>query len=46
MLVEMYFDGRLRLDEMVSARIPLDRVMEGFAAMKAGEVARSVIVFD
>jgi S-(hydroxymethyl)glutathione dehydrogenase/alcohol dehydrogenase len=46
MLVEMYFDGKLQLDEMVSTKVPLDRVMEGFAAMRAGEVARSLIGFD
>jgi S-(hydroxymethyl)glutathione dehydrogenase/alcohol dehydrogenase len=44
--VDMYLDGRLKLDELVSARISLDEVNDGFAAMKSGEVARSVIVFD
>lgn len=44
--VDMYLTGRLKLDEMVSARIRLDDVNAGFEAMKAGEVARSVIVFD
>ncbi|MEM7322425.1 MAG: Zn-dependent alcohol dehydrogenase [Actinomycetota bacterium] len=44
--VEMYLDGRLKLDEMVSKTIPLDQINEGFADMKAGNVARSVITFD
>jgi S-(hydroxymethyl)glutathione dehydrogenase/alcohol dehydrogenase len=44
--VEMYLNGQLLLDEMVSARIGLDDINDGFAAMKAGEVARSVIMFD
>ncbi len=43
--VGMYLDGRLRLDEMVTARLALTDVNEGFAAMLRGEVARSVIVF-
>jgi S-(hydroxymethyl)glutathione dehydrogenase/alcohol dehydrogenase len=43
--VEMYLNGQLLLDEMVSARIGLDDVNDGFAAMKAGEVARTVIMF-
>ena len=43
--VDMYLDGRLKLDELVSARIGLDDINEGFAAMTKGEVARSVIVF-
>ena len=45
-LVDLYLDGRLMLDEMVSATITLDDVNEGFAAMKAGDVVRSVIAFD
>jgi S-(hydroxymethyl)glutathione dehydrogenase/alcohol dehydrogenase len=44
--VDMYLDGRLLLDELVSARIGLDDVNDGFEAMKSGEIARSVIVFD
>jgi S-(hydroxymethyl)glutathione dehydrogenase/alcohol dehydrogenase len=43
--VEMYLDGRLKLDELVSARIELESINEGFAAMTGGEVARSVVVF-
>jgi S-(hydroxymethyl)glutathione dehydrogenase/alcohol dehydrogenase len=44
--IDLYLDGRLKLDELVSARIALDDVNDGFAAMTRGEVARSVIVFD
>ena len=44
--IEFYLDGRLKLDELVSARIGLDDINEGFANMKAGSVARSVILFD
>jgi len=45
-LVELYMQGRLNLDDLVSRRIGLDDINEGFEAMKRGEVARSVIVFD
>ncbi|WP_332766593.1 Zn-dependent alcohol dehydrogenase [Phenylobacterium sp.] len=45
-LVDFYMSGKLKLDEMVSQRIKLDQVNEGFAEMKKGELARSVIVFD
>jgi Zn-dependent alcohol dehydrogenase len=31
---------------MVSARIELERINEGFAALKQGGIARSVVVFD
>ena len=43
--VDLYLQGRLKLDELVSARIGLDQINDGFAAMKAGNIARSVIVF-
>jgi S-(hydroxymethyl)glutathione dehydrogenase/alcohol dehydrogenase len=45
-LIEFYLQGRLRLAEMVSARIELAQINEGFAALKAGGIARNVIVFD
>jgi S-(hydroxymethyl)glutathione dehydrogenase/alcohol dehydrogenase len=44
--VELYLQGRLKLDELVSARIGLDQVNDGFRAMQRGDVARSVIIFD
>ena len=43
--VDMYIDGRLKLDEMVSNTIALEDINDGFAAMKTGNVARSVIAF-
>ena len=45
-LVQMYLDGRLLLDEMVSATIRLDDINKGYDMMKKGEVARTVITFD
>ncbi|MGI9623040.1 MAG: Zn-dependent alcohol dehydrogenase [Acidimicrobiales bacterium] len=44
-MCDLYMGGRLRLDEMVSQRIGLDDINEGFEAMKKGEVVRSVIEF-
>lgn len=44
--LEFYRQGRLLLDEMVTRRGRLDDVNEAFRAMKAGEVARTVLVFD
>jgi S-(hydroxymethyl)glutathione dehydrogenase/alcohol dehydrogenase len=38
--------GRLNLDDLVSQRIRLEDINEGFAAMKRGEVARSVVMFE
>ena len=42
-LVRLYHDGLLRLDELVSRRLPLDEPEAAFTAMQAGEVARSVL---
>ena len=44
--VDFYLDGRLRLDEMISARIALDDINGAFDAMRKGDAARQVIVFD
>jgi S-(hydroxymethyl)glutathione dehydrogenase/alcohol dehydrogenase len=44
--VDFYLDGRLKLDEMISARIGLADVNDAFDAMRKGEAARQVIVFD
>ena len=44
--LDFYRQGRLQLDEMVSRRGKLDDINEAFRAMKAGEVARSVLLFD
>jgi S-(hydroxymethyl)glutathione dehydrogenase/alcohol dehydrogenase len=43
--VELYRSGQLRLDEMISARLPLEGVNDAFEAMRHGTAARSVIVF-
>jgi len=43
--IELYKQGRLKLDELMSNRITLDDVNEGFEALGRGEVTRNVIVF-
>ena len=44
--LEFYRQGRLDLDGMVSKRGRLEDINEAFRAMKAGEVARTVLTFD
>ena len=44
--IEFYRQGRLKLDEMITRRGRLEDVNEAFRAMKAGEVARTVLMFD
>lgn len=43
---DLYLQGRLKLDELVSARVGLDDVQSAFTEMERGSVARSVVVFD
>jgi S-(hydroxymethyl)glutathione dehydrogenase / alcohol dehydrogenase len=45
-LLDFYLQGRLNLDDMISRRGRLEDVNEAFRAMKAGEVARTVLMFD
>jgi S-(hydroxymethyl)glutathione dehydrogenase/alcohol dehydrogenase len=45
MLADLYLQGRLKLDELITGRIPLDAVNDGFARMREGMEARSVIIF-
>src|SRR5436309_3488725 len=42
-LLDYYQSGQLKLDELISRRISVNDVNDAFAAMQAGEVARSVI---
>ncbi len=44
-LVALYQEGRLKLDELISARYPLADINEAVAAVKRGEALRNVIVF-
>jgi S-(hydroxymethyl)glutathione dehydrogenase/alcohol dehydrogenase len=46
LLARAYLDGSLMLDELISRRITLDEINEGFAALKRGETIRSVITLD
>lgn len=44
-LIDWYASGQLRLDELVTHRIALEDINDGFEMMKRGEVIRSVIVY-
>jgi S-(hydroxymethyl)glutathione dehydrogenase / alcohol dehydrogenase len=43
--LDLYRQGRLNLDDMISRRGPLEDVNEAFRAMEAGEVTRTVLTF-
>lgn len=44
-LVELYRQGRLKLDELVTRCYPLEEVNEAIESMERGEALRNVIVF-
>jgi Zn-dependent alcohol dehydrogenase len=44
-LVALYQQGRLKLDELVSGRYPLEQINEAIASVNRGEALRNVIVF-
>ena len=44
--VDLYLNGRIKLDELISRRFRLEEINDAFAAMEAGEVARGIVVFD
>jgi S-(hydroxymethyl)glutathione dehydrogenase/alcohol dehydrogenase len=45
LLVDLYRRGRLNLEGLVSERVPLEKVNEAVEDVRAGAIARSVIVF-
>lgn len=44
--VELYLQGKLHLDDMVSGHIKLADVNDAFKQLETGEIARNVIMFD
>jgi S-(hydroxymethyl)glutathione dehydrogenase/alcohol dehydrogenase len=45
-MVDGYMRGRIKLDELVTARMPLADINRAFDLMHAGEAIRSVVVYD
>lgn len=45
LLLDLYMQKKLKIDELVSKRIKLDDVNKAFEDMEKGEVARSVIMY-
>jgi len=46
LLVSLYEDGRLKLDELVTKSYPIEEINEAIDSVKRGEARRNVIVFD
>jgi S-(hydroxymethyl)glutathione dehydrogenase/alcohol dehydrogenase len=45
-LVDRYMSGRVKLDELVTATLPLEHINRAFESMHAGDAIRTVIVYD
>ena len=45
-LLQLYMDGRLKLDELATRFRPLDEVNEAFEDMNLGLTARTILTFD
>ena len=45
-LIDLYMGGRLKIDELISRTYSLDEINDGFEALRSGQVARGVVVFD
>lgn len=45
-LVDAYLSGQLKLDELVTRRIQLEEINDGFEMLARGEGIRTVVVFD
>lgn len=45
-LIELYQAGRLKLDELITGRYPLDQINEAIESARNGEALRNVIIFD
>ena len=44
-IVDWYMDNRIRIDPLITHRLPLERINEGFDLMSSGESIRSVVVY-
>ena len=44
-LMDLYWAGKLKLDELLTRTYPFEEINEAYAALERGEVARTVVVF-
>jgi S-(hydroxymethyl)glutathione dehydrogenase/alcohol dehydrogenase len=44
-IVDWYMDGRINIDDLITHRLKLDDINQGFDLMHAGQSIRSVVVF-
>jgi S-(hydroxymethyl)glutathione dehydrogenase/alcohol dehydrogenase len=44
-IIDLYMEGRIKLNELISRRFALDEINEAFRALHAGEVARGIVEY-
>ncbi len=44
-IVDWYMEGRIAIDPLITHKLPLERINEGFELMERGESIRSVVVY-
>jgi S-(hydroxymethyl)glutathione dehydrogenase/alcohol dehydrogenase len=44
-IVDWYMEGKLQIDPLITHKLPLEKINEGFALMERGESIRSVVVY-
>jgi S-(hydroxymethyl)glutathione dehydrogenase/alcohol dehydrogenase len=44
-IVDWYMQGRINIDDLITHRLPLERINEGFDLMHRGESIRSVVIY-
>jgi S-(hydroxymethyl)glutathione dehydrogenase/alcohol dehydrogenase len=44
-IVDWYMDGKINIDDLITHRMPLERINEGFDLMLKGESIRSVVIY-
>lgn len=45
-MVDWYMDGRIAIDPLITHKLPLERINDGFELMKRGESIRAVVDFS
>jgi S-(hydroxymethyl)glutathione dehydrogenase / alcohol dehydrogenase len=44
-IVDWYMEGKINIDDLITHRMPLERINEGFDLMRKGESIRSVVLY-
>jgi S-(hydroxymethyl)glutathione dehydrogenase/alcohol dehydrogenase len=46
LIIDLFMEGRYKLKELISRRLPLDEINHAFDLLQQGEVKRSVVVYN